>query len=314
MLSPAVVLHTLHDASLDLVLSLFRVIVFTPVGLLIHQAPCCSMGLYMPFYVTYSFIRSTMRRSSVQAAIAAQLMLAISCLRGARAAPSHMEIARSAAVTLQETWYNGNTGLYNSTGWWNSANAITVLADMTAVDPYILDRTSHEIFNNTFNRAQQMNLGVLKLNATFECDAIDDNCPTQTPEHYSSKGWLNNYFDDEGWWALAWITVWDVTQDDTYLEAATNIFDDMVSNGLNATCGGLWWDKRHSTVNAITTELFISVAAHLANRKPNGDYYLAWAKKQWKWFLDSGLINYKGNINDSLDLTTCKNALDAVWT
>lgn len=227
---------------------------------------------------------------------------------------SHMENARSATETLQETWYNGQTGLYNSTGWWNSANAITVLADMTAVDPNVLDRTTSSIFKNTFNQAQQNNLGVSKYNATHECDGIEHDCPDKDPQIFSSKGWLNGYYDDEAWWALAWITVWDFTKDDEYLQASTDIFNDMVSTGLNATCGGIWWDKRHTQVNAIANALFISVAAHLANRKPNGDYYLAWAKNHWTWFLNSGLINLKGNINDGLDLDTCKNAMDAVWT
>lgn len=235
-------------------------------------------------------------------------------LAGLVVSDSHMENARSATQTLQETWYNGQTGLYNSTGWWNSANAITVLADMTSVDPNVLDRTTSSIFKNTFNQAQQNNLGVSKYNATHECDGIEHDCPDQDPQVFSSKGWLNGYYDDEAWWALAWITVWDFTKDDAYLEASTDIFNDMVSTGLNATCGGIWWDKRHTQVNAIANALFISVAAHLANRKPNGDYYLAWAKKHWTWFLNSGLINLKGNINDGLDLDTCKNAMDAVWT
>lgn len=156
------------------------------------------------------------------------------------ATPTHMETARGAAVVLQESWYDGNTGLYNSTGWWNSANAITTLADMTAVDPNILDRTSWNIFNNTFNRAQQSNLGFVKINETYECNGINDDCPQQMPQTYSQQGWLNAYFDDEAWWALAWITVWDLTKEDAYLEAATDIFDDMVSNGANATCGGIW--------------------------------------------------------------------------
>lgn len=227
---------------------------------------------------------------------------------------THIENARRATVTLQETWYNGNSGLYNSTGWWNSANAITTLADMSSVDPDVLDRTTEQIFKNSFNQAQKENLGVLKVNATYECDAIEDDCPTDTPKLYSSKGWLNGYYDDEAWWALAWITVWDNTKDDVYLEAASDIFEDMVSTGANASCGGIWWNKDHTAVNSIANTLFISVAAHLANRKPNGAYYLAWAKKQWAWFLNSGLINSDNNINDGLDLATCKNNNDTIWT
>lgn len=226
----------------------------------------------------------------------------------------HLDLARDSAVILQTTWYNGNTGLYNSTGWWNSANVITTLADMTYIYPTILDRTTHEIFNNTFNRAQQQNLGVLKTSPTFDCDAVHDECPRQATKAISDSGWLNNYFDDEGWWALAWIAVWDLTKDDHYLDAATDIFNDMVNNGLNGACGGMWWNKAHTSVNAITNGLFISVAAHLANRHPNGDYYLGYAKKQWDWFLKSGLINSEGLINDGLDLTTCKNSGDVVWS
>ncbi|KAF2103472.1 Six-hairpin glycosidase [Rhizodiscina lignyota] len=227
---------------------------------------------------------------------------------------THIENARSATVTLQETWYNGNTGLYNTTGWWNAANALTTLADMTAVDPEVLDRTTNGILKNSFNRAQQNNLGVLKLNATYQCDGISDLCPKDPTTVYSSKGWLNGYYDDESWWALAWITSWDLTKDDDYLEAATDIFEDLVSTGLNATCGGIWWDKAHTQVNAIANALFISVAAQLANRASNKDYYLAFAKKQWNWFMESGLINSAGNINDGLDLDTCKNNGDTVWT
>ena len=74
--------------------------------------------------------------------------------------------------------------------------------------------------------------------------------------------------------------------------------------GANRECR---WDKSHTYVNAIANELFLDVAAHLANRASNKAYYLATAQSQWIWFKNSGMINAQNNINDGLDSTTCKN-------
>lgn len=46
------------------------------------------------------------------------------------------------------------------------------------------------------------------------------------PDTYA--GFLNNYYDDEAWWALAWIRAFDVANKAEYLEAAVDIFDDMI--------------------------------------------------------------------------------------
>ena len=68
-------------------------------------------------------------------------------------------------------------------------------------------------------------------------------------------------------------------------------------------------------VNAIANELFISVAASLANRMLfNKSYYLGWASKGWDWFSNSGLINEGNLINDGLDLATCQNNQYTTWT
>ena len=81
------------------------------------------------------------------------------------------------------------------------------------------------------------------------------------------------YYDDEGWWALAWIAAYDLTGNAQYLAEAKTIFADMRSVFGKTPCstnaggtGGIWWDRAHTYVNAIANELFLSVAAHLATR------------------------------------------------
>lgn len=77
--------------------------------------------------------------------------------------------------------------------------------------------------------------------------------------------------------------------------------------------GGLPWNPSTTFVNAITNELFLSAAAHLANRVPSKrNYYADWAMKEWDWFVAQGFINSNGTINDGL-LDNCQNNGDTVY-
>jgi len=188
------------------------------------------------------------------------------------------------AVRSLQSWYDQQTGLYRTTGWWNSANAITTLADYSKITK------SHEfesVFPNTLAAAQK-----------------------------TAPGFINRFYDDEGWWALAWIDVYDITRGTQYLTMAKSIFADMVS-GWDDTCsGGIWWSKDRKYKNAIANELFLSVAAHLAARANNRSerkQYLAWAAREWQWFSDSGMINSDHLVNDGLD-AKCSNNRQTTWT
>ena len=191
-----------------------------------------------------------------------------------------------AALGIQhlQSWYNSSTGLYNSTGWWNTANAITTLADYTRATG---DETYKSVFENTFTAAQ-----------------------------HTSHGFLNKYYDDEGWWALAWIDVYDLTHRKQYLRMADSIFEDM-AGGWDGTCsGGIWWSKDRKYKNAIANELFLSVAAHLLLRATNDNQragYLSWAQREWQWFSHSGMINSSHQVNDGLN-AQCQTNRQTTWT
>src|ERR1700691_4661663 len=55
------------------------------------------------------------------------------------------------AIDTLQTWYDPATGLYKTTGWWNSANAITTLADYAGA---IRTKRFNPVFANTFTAAQ----------------------------------------------------------------------------------------------------------------------------------------------------------------
>lgn len=195
------------------------------------------------------------------------------------------ELDRSTlAVQSLQSWYELETGLYKTTGWWNSANVITTVAN------YAKSQQTHEydfVFSNTLSAAEK-----------------------------KFPGFINEYYDDEGWWALAWIDVYQHTHDPRYLDAAKFIFRDM-TYGWNDTCsGGIWWSKDRKYKNAIANELFLSVSAKLATETKDVKEqreYLHWAHREWRWFSQSGMINSEGLVNDGLT-ATCVNNQQTTWS
>ena len=221
--------------------------------------------------------------------------------------------AQSAIIDLQH-WYNETTGLWETTGWWNSANALTMLANFVAVDSS-LDVVAKHVFQNTFSQAQKASLATVKVMTPYSATTYTG--PLFPPGIVSPKNgfnhFLNDYYDDEGWWALAWLKIYDLTKQQQYLQAAIDIFEDM-REGWGGTCEGLWWNKQHSYKGAIENALFLTVAAQLANRASNEEYYLDWARKQWDWFQRTGMINSHYNINNGISLTTCQTDNGIVWS
>ncbi|KAL9073507.1 MAG: hypothetical protein Q9161_002928 [Pseudevernia consocians] len=257
------------------------------------------MQLGWPFLFTYSFlVLHNSARHNWQV------------FAGYESSVSH---AQSAIIALQQ-WYNESTGLWETTGWWNSANALTMLADFVAVDSS-LDVVAEHVFQNTFSEAQKASLETVKVMTPYSVTTYTGPQfpPGVIPRENGFTGFLNDFYDDEGWWALAWLKIYDLTQQRQYLQAAIDIFEDM-RHGWGGTCGGLWWNKQHSYKGAIENALFLTVAAQLANRASNKDFYLHWAWKEWDWFQRTGMINAHYNINNGIDLVTCRNDNGTVWS
>ena len=188
----------------------------------------------------------------------------------------------AAGITALQKWHDPSTGLWRSTGWWNAANALTALIDYTKLTG---DGAHAAVIAATFTAARRQH-------ADF----------------------VNSYYDDNGWWALAWVAAYDLTREDRYLSAARTIFARNTA-GWDDTCGGgLWWNEEKKYKNAITSELFITLAARLHQRTATGQgSYLTWALRAWEWFSASGLIGARGLVNDGLT-PGCANNGGPAWT
>jgi predicted alpha-1,6-mannanase (GH76 family) len=189
----------------------------------------------------------------------------------------------SLVMPAMQAFYTQETGLYNVSDWWTSANQIETVIDYHRETG---DPTYFDVIDNTFSK-----------NSANDFD------------HFG-------YYDDDGWWGIVWVKAYDLTHDPKYLDMAKAIFARMTIGWTDNECdGGVYWASPkagavgNSSKNAIPNSLFMQLAAKLHLRTP-GDTgpgsYLDWAEREWAWFQSTGMIDEDNLIIDSLDsLTEC---------
>ncbi|OQE31400.1 hypothetical protein PENSTE_c001G01437 [Penicillium steckii] len=231
-------------------------------------------------------------------------------LTGSAFANDSRERAEEGLRTLQG-YYNDGTGLWNTIGWWNGANCMTAIANLALIDPSVVE-TADYVFNNTLNKAPPSNPNP---GPEIKTNSGKRSFSTRSANSVNASQWLDSAYDDDAWWALAWIAAYDVTEDNTYLTLAEDIFAALVKAwGTRCGGGGIYWNPTDSYINAITNELFLAVAAQLANRVPSKKTeYVRWAIKEWDWFTAQGFFGQNHTINDGL-LDNCENNGATVWS
>lgn len=169
------------------------------------------------------------------------------------------------------SWRNDTTGIWETAGWWNSANVLTATIRYAAVTG---DTDVLPVIQDVYEKARRYRVGV-------------DS--TGTPRYCTN--FINDYYDDEGWWALAWIEASKLTGEKKYLDMAEIIFDDMTTGWSEECGGGIFWKKNPLHYkNSIANNLFSLTAIRLYKATQNPSY-LDWFKKNVAWYMQTGMIN-----------------------
>jgi Glycosyl hydrolase family 76 len=198
----------------------------------------------------------------------------------------------TAAVDALMWSYQPDTAWWLSS-WWNSAVAITGVADWML-------RSGRTDYRWAVDRTFEANKVAFPAGVKSG-DAIEG--------HFISRS-----IDDAAWWGIAWVRAYDLSHDPKYLTEATTIATYVNGYWDTSTCGGgVWWDRERTYKNAVTVGLYVGLSAALHNRVAGDTTWLNRAVTGWNWFARSGLINSSNLVNDGLT-GSCANNRGTVYS
>jgi predicted alpha-1,6-mannanase (GH76 family) len=194
------------------------------------------------------------------------------------------DIADSAQASMNFYWqplgkYFSSTN--NSSSWinyWPTAHALDVLVDLYLRKPSVSIRT----------RMEETVAGLkVKNGNTF----------------------INFYYDDMEWMALACLRAFNATNDTQYRDIAQLLWVDIKNGWSSDLGGGIWWRKDNSSKNAPSNLPAAILAARLYKKFGNAAD-LNWAKQIYQW---QKTVLYEPNSGWVYDNITSAGVKNTTW-
>lgn len=187
-------------------------------------------------------------------------------------------IADSSSKALVSNFYNQTGKYFNKNNasdlafhYWPNAHALDVLVDayLRTNDPTIKTRM----------------------------DDLLDGMKVKNGDTY-----INYYYDDMEWMALACLRAYEATSDDRYKTTAELLWTDIKGGWDDTFGGGIYWRKDRQNKNTPANAPASIIASRIYQLNRNGED-LDWAKKIYQWQKNNLVDPVTGLVWDGLDAT-----------
>jgi hypothetical protein len=152
---------------------------------------------------------------------------------------SDLQIAEQGIARAQRLWRNAHLGWYDSVLDDKERYPLATIWDATP-----LFETLDAIDIAAPTAAHRAAVVAFAREAEHYWDATLKPVPGFAP-YPGDRGQVVAWFDDNGWWGLAFLDAYRATHIATYVREAERAFEFIAKAGWNSAGGGLWWNTSH---------------------------------------------------------------------
>jgi predicted alpha-1,6-mannanase (GH76 family) len=187
-------------------------------------------------------------------------------------------IADSSTLSLNQRFWNGAKYYNNASpsdnqfGYWPQAHALDVL-----VDGYL--RTNSSIYTGYMN---DWKVGVKIKNGNT---------------------YLNEFYDDMQWIALAMLRTYDATQDTQWLNESIALWNDIITGWNTNQGGGIAWRKSQLDYKNTPANAPACILSARLYKQTNEAKYLTWAQQIYNWQKATLVNPTSGLVYDGINRT-----------
>jgi len=124
--------------------------------------------------------------------------------------------------------------------------------------------------------------------------------PGYSPYPGDREGAAETWFDDNGWWGLAFVNAWRATRNGRWLTDAQKALGYVATAGWDRAGGGLWWNTNHpyKAGAALASDTLLATLLYQASGSP---YDPAQARRFLAWGNSRGLGSQGLYVDSNLD-------------